>query len=69
MNEFLIKLPRMYKAVAAFCALLVPFLTSVGTALSDGGVTSSEWVTIATAGTALIAGTKAVYEIRNKEVK
>lgn len=60
------KLSYMYKAVAAFCALLVPFLTSIATALSDGAVTSSEWVTMATAGAALVAGTRAVYMVRNK---
>lgn len=57
-----------YKAVAAFCALLVPFLTALAAALSDGAVTASEWVTVAAAGSALIAGTKVVYQVRNKEV-
>lgn len=63
------KLAPYYKAVAAFCALLVPFLTSVATALSDGTVTASEWVTIAAAGSALVAGTKAVYQVRNQPSK
>jgi hypothetical protein len=64
--NFLTKLPTMYKAVAAFCALLVPFLTAVGTALSDGAVSTSEWVMIATAGAALVAGTKTVHYVTNK---
>lgn len=62
----LTKLSYMYKAVAAFCALLVPFLTSIATALSDGTVSTSEWVTIAAALAALIGGTRAVYQIENK---
>lgn len=64
--NFLEKFRPYYKAVAAFCALLVPFLTSVGAALADGVVTSSEWVTIITAAVALVAGTKAVYQVTNK---
>lgn len=67
MNDFLNKLPTMYKAVAAFCALLVPFLTAIGAALSDGVVYAAEWVTIATAGSALIAGTRAVWQVRNEK--
>lgn len=65
MLNLLAKLSPYYKAVAAFCALLVPFLTSIASALSDGVVYGSEWVTIAAAGSALVAGTKAVYQVRN----
>lgn len=65
--NFLEKLPTMYKAVAAFCALLVPFFTSVGAALSDGVVYAAEWVTIITAFSALVAGTRAVWQVKNEE--
>lgn len=66
MNDFLVKLPTMYKAAAAFIALLIPLLTSVGTALEDGSVTANEWVMILVAGGAMIGGTKTVYEVRNR---
>lgn len=69
MNEFLTKLPTMYKAIAAGIALLIPFLTALGAALSDGEVTASEWTTIAVALGALIAGTRTVYQVPNKGVK
>jgi hypothetical protein len=67
MKSFIAKLPTMYKAVAAFISLLVPFLTSVGAALADGMVTGSEWVTMATAFAAIVAGTKAVYQTTNQK--
>ncbi len=65
MRRFIENLPTMYKAVAAFCALMVPFLTAVGAATSDGVVTASEWTTIGAAGAALIAGTRAVWQVKN----
>lgn len=68
MNESLTKLPTMYKAVAAFIALLVPFLTALGAALSDGVVKAEEWVTILVAGGALVGGTRAVWQVKNKKV-
>lgn len=67
MKDLLSALPTMYKAMAAFCALLVPFLTAVGAAFADGTVYASEWITIGTAGSALIAGTRAVWQVRNRE--
>lgn len=57
------------KAVTAFIALLVPFLTAVGTALADGAISMDEGVMIGTAFTALVGGTKAVYQFRNKPAK
>lgn len=66
MNKFLSKLPTMYKAAAAFISLLIPFLTAVAAATSDGMVTGSEWTTIGVAATALVSGTAAVYKTRNK---
>jgi hypothetical protein len=66
MQRFIRELPTMYKAVAAFCALFVPFLTAVGAATSDGIVTASEWTTVVTAGAALVGGTRAVWQVRNK---
>ena len=63
--NFLTKLAPYYKAVAAFCSLLVPFITAVATAFSDGTVTTSEWLTIGAAGAALVGGTKAVYQAKN----
>ena len=67
MQRFISNLPTMYKAVAAFCALLVPFLTAVGAAMSDGTVTVAEWTTVGTAGAALIAGTRVVWQVKNGE--
>ena len=67
-RNFLQRLPQMYKAVAAFVSLLVPFLTAVGTSLQDGTVTANEWTTIAVAGVALGAGTRAVWWVKNKKV-
>jgi hypothetical protein len=67
MEDFMKRLPTMYKAVAAFISLVIPFLTAVAAALSDGTVTTSEWVVLLTAGGALVGGTKAVYEIRNRK--
>lgn len=61
------KLPTIYKAVAAFCALLVPFFTSLIAAMSDGMVTSAEWWTIGMAAAALVGGTKAVHKVTNQE--
>lgn len=63
---YLQRLAPYYKSVAAFCALLVPFLTALGAALSDGVIYASEWTTIAAAGAALVAGTKAVYTVSNQ---
>lgn len=60
------ELPKIAKAIAAFIALLVPFLTIVGTSLSDGVVYANEWIAMGSAFSALIGGTKAVYQIRNK---
>lgn len=68
MNNFFKDLPKMYKAVAAFISLLVPFLTAVVSAFSDGRVTSSEWTSIGIAFGALIVGTRTVYQVRNKQV-
>lgn len=66
MNISLGKYQPYAKAVAAFIALLVPFLTAVGVALSDGAIDLDEVTVIGAAGAALIAGTKAVYQVRNK---
>lgn len=63
--NLLTKLAPYYKAVAAFCSLLVPFITAVATALSDGSISNQEWVTMAIAFAALIGGTKAVYQSKN----
>lgn len=62
----LFNLPKMYKAVAAFVSLVIPFLTIVSTSLADGIVTGNEWVAMATAGAAVVGGTKAVYQVKNR---
>lgn len=62
------KLPTIYKAVAAFLALLVPLLTSIIAAASDGSVTGAEWWTIGMAAAALIGGTKAVHKVTNRPI-
>lgn len=67
MTEFLNNLPTMYKAVAAFAALLIPLLTAIATGLSDGIITAPEWVAISGSVTALVAGTGAVYQVRNEK--
>lgn len=36
MKDLVQKLPTIYKAVAALCALLVPLITAVGAATSYG---------------------------------
>lgn len=68
MRDLLENLPRYYKAVAAFISLLIPFLTALSTAFSDGQVTSTEWTTILIAGGALVGGTASVYSVRNRKV-
>lgn len=55
------------KTVAAFIALLVPFLTVLATALTDGRVSIEEGIAVSTAAGALVAGTKAVYQVKNKK--
>lgn len=66
MQDFLNKLPVAYKALAAFISLLIPFLTAIVAALSDGKVYASEWTTILVAGGAVVAGTKSVYQVKNR---
>lgn len=56
------------KTVAAFIALLIPFLTVVGTSLADGSVSVEEGIAVTTAFGALVGGTKAVYQVKNKKV-
>lgn len=68
MQNFINRLPTMYKAVAAFISLLIPFLTAIVTAFADGAVYAAEWTNIGIAFSALVAGTKAVYEARNRKV-
>lgn len=63
------KFTYMAKAITAFIALLVPFLVSVGAGLADGAISIEEVTVMATAGAALIAGTRAVYQVPNKELK
>lgn len=65
--KLLTNLPKYYKAAAAFISLLVPFLTAIGTSLSDGEIAGSELTAIMTAGTALVVGTTAVYQVKNKK--
>lgn len=66
MNISLGKYAPYAKAVAAFIALLVPLLTAIGAAFVDGAISIEEITTIGAAGGALIAGTKAVYQVTNK---
>lgn len=68
MNISLGKYSPYAKAIAAFIALLVPALTAVGTGLEDGAVSVDEVTMIGVAIGALIAGTKAVYQVTNKPV-
>lgn len=67
MNNFLKDLPKVYKAVAAFCSLLVPVVVSISTALSDGTVTTSEQIMIGASALTLIGGTVSVYQVPNKK--
>lgn len=66
MNISLGKYAPYAKTVAAFLALLVPALTAVGTGIDDGAVSVDETTMMITAIGALIAGTKAVYQVTNK---
>ncbi len=59
------KYAYMAKAIVAFIALLIPFLVAVGAALADGKISIEEVTVIGTAGAALVAGTKAVYQVPN----
>ncbi len=54
------------KAAAAFIALLVPFLTVLGTSLTDGQLTLEEVTSVVVAGGALVGGTTAVFQVKNK---
>jgi hypothetical protein len=60
------KYAYMAKAIAAFIALLVPFLVSVGAALVDGKITVEEVTVMGTAAGALAVGTRAVFQVKNK---
>lgn len=66
MNISLGKYAPYAKAVAAFLALLVPFLAAVATCLDDGSVSIDDITMIGAAFGALVAGTKAVYQVKNK---
>ena len=69
MNISLGKYAPYAKTVAAFIALLVPFIAAVGTALADGSISVDEVTMIGAAGGALVAGTKAVYQVPNKKAQ
>jgi hypothetical protein len=66
MNISLGKYAPYAKTIAAFLSLLVPFITAIATTLDDGAVSVDDVTMLAAAGGALIAGTKAVYEVTNK---
>lgn len=66
MNISLGKYAPYAKTIAAFIALLVPFLTAIATGITDGSVSIDDITMIGAAGGALVAGTKAVYQVTNK---
>lgn len=67
--NYLSKLAPYAKAVAAFIALLVPVLVSLGvllTHVSNQTVDGGDLTNLGAAITALVAGTKAVYQVTNR---
>lgn len=70
--NFLQQLAPYAKAVAAFIALLVPVLVSLGVLLTDvsqGQLQTQDFVTLGAAVAALLGGTHAVYTVTNKPLK
>lgn len=60
------KLSVISKAIAAFLALLITLLAAIATGAADGTLDETEWTNILVALSALIAGVKAVYQVKNK---
>ncbi len=66
MNVLPTNLQPYAKAVAAFVALLIPFLTVFSTALADGRVDANEITNIFAATAALVGGVAVVFQVKNK---